>query len=289
MLSRPLAVAALLLVVAPAAAGAAPCPVEPLPDEVLQSGDAAVERYRELRRLQFTPELMGYRDGPALGPPSRKERRAIRRALRFRRTFGLNTKRLLIRRLLRDHSLAVRRTKWDFGTPLTSLEKRDFAFRTRVETTGPINRYLELCAHRVSGGIHIDQGHPSGLRIVASVVAGLERHREALSRRYKYRALVRVRLVRFTERHLQALMDRLNPDLNELERSGVDVDSAGLSISHNRVFVEVEGLTRRERRLLRRRYGPALVPYPARRSGSPYLRARGGSGSAACRRGGRGC
>jgi hypothetical protein len=104
MLSRPLAVAALLLVVAPPAAAAAPCPVEPLPEEVLRSGDDAVERYRELRRRQFTPDLMGYRDGPALGPPSPKERRAIRRALRFRRIFGLNTKRLLIRRLLRDHS-----------------------------------------------------------------------------------------------------------------------------------------------------------------------------------------
>jgi hypothetical protein len=95
--------------------------------------------------------------------------------------------------------------------------------------------------------------------------------------------------VRFTERHLQALMDRLNGDVDELERLGVDVDSFGLSITHNRVLMEVEGLTRRERRLLRRRYGPALVPYPARRSGSPYLRARGGSGSAACRPAAPGC
>jgi hypothetical protein len=255
----------LLLVASPAAA--APCPVEPLPEEVLRSGDDAVERYRELRRLQFTPDLMGYRDGPALGPPSRRERRAIRHALRFRRSFGLNTSRLLIRRLLRDRSPAVQRWAGELGTPLAAPERSDFRFRTRVESgTRAVDRYVDLCAGRVSGGIHIDQRHPRGIHVVVSVVAGRARHLKALSSRYRFRALLRVRLVRFTERHLQALMDRLNGDVDEFERLGVDVDSFGLSITHNRVFMEVEGLTRRERRLLRRRYGPALVPYPARRA-----------------------
>lgn len=265
---RALVVAGLLLLaLAPEADAAAPCPIERLPDETLRTGDDVVERYQELRRLQFTPDLMGYRDGQALAPPSPSERRAIRRALRFRRIFGLNETRLLIRRLLRDRSPAVRRAESDWGTPLTSVEERDFAFRMRVESsTWAVHRYVELCAGRVSGGIHLNQNARGGIHVVVSVVAGRAHHVEALRDRYRFRALLRVRVVRFTERRLQALMDRLNGDVDEIERLGVDVDSFGLSITHNRVFMEVEGLTRRERRLLRRRYGPALVPYPARRA-----------------------
>jgi hypothetical protein len=267
MLAGVIAVAGVVLALGPTFAAGAACPVQRLPDEALQSGDEAVERYRELRRLQFTPDLMGYRDGPALGPPSPSERRAIRRALRFRRIFGLNETRLLIRRLLRDRSPAVRRAESDWGTPLTSVEERDFAFRMRLESsTLAVHDYVELCAGRVSGGIHLDQNARGGIRVVVSVVDGRAHHEEALRDRYRFRALLRVRVVRFTERRLKALMDRLNGDVDELERLGVDVDSFGLSITHNRVFMEVGGLTRRERHLLRRRYGPALVPYPARRA-----------------------
>lgn len=265
---RALVVAGLLLLaLAPEADAAAPCPIERFPDETLRAGDDAVERYQELRRLQFTPDLMGYRDGPALGPPSHRERRAIRHALRFRRFFGLSQSRLLVRRLLRDRSRAVRRSAADLGTPLTALEQRDFDFRLRVQNgTASVHRYVDRCARRVSGGIHLDQDDPDGIHIVVSVVAARDRHLQALRARYRFRALLRVRVVRFTERRLEALMDRLNGDVDEFERLGVDVDSFGLSITHNRVFMEVEGLTRRERRLLRRRYGPALVPYPARRA-----------------------
>jgi hypothetical protein len=226
---------------------------------MLARGDEAVQRYREARRLQFTPDLMGYRDGPALGPPSARERRAIREALRFRRDFGLNTSRLLVRRLLRDRSPTVRRSAAEYGTPLAPPEQRDLEFRIEVEhSTRPIHRYVGRCARAVSGGIHIDQGHRRGIHVVVSVVSGRARHLRALSERYRLRALLRVRRVRFTERRLRAVQDRLADDFAELRALGVDLRSSTLLIARNRVAVSVEEPTPRERRLLRRRYGPTL-------------------------------
>lgn len=259
MLPRLIALASLLLALAPAAAVAAPCPIATLPDDTLASGDEAVERYRELRRLQFDPDLMGYRDGPALGPPTMQERRAIRPALRFRRDFGLNRSRLLVRRLLRDRSPAVRRSAGEWGTPLTALERRDLAFRTRVQNaTYPVRRYVDRCAREVNGGTHLDQSAPQGIRVVVSVVADRQRHLEALRARYRLRGLLRVRSVRFTERQLRSLMDRITADLDELDRTGVEVRSVSLYIARNRVEVTLDDPSSRARRLLRRRYGPAL-------------------------------
>jgi hypothetical protein len=248
-----------VLALVPQADAAAPCPIERLPDETLRTGDDAVERYQGLRRLQFTPDLMGYRDGPALGPASPRERRAIRHALRFRRLFGLNQSRLLVRRLLRDRSPAVRRSAADLGTPLTALEQRDFDFRIRLQNgTASVRRYVDLCARRVSGGIHLDQDDPDGIHIVVSVVAGRGRHLEALRARYRFRALLRVRRVRFTERRLNSVMDRITGDLDELRRIGVHVRSVTLLIVQNRVAVTLRDGSRRDRRLLRRGYGPVV-------------------------------
>jgi hypothetical protein len=230
----------LLLALAPQAGAAAPCPIERLPDETLRTGDDTVKRYQELCRLQFTPDLMGYRDGPALGPPSAGELRRIRSALRFRRFFGLNQSRLLVRRLLRDRSPAVRRSAADLGTPLTPIEQRDFDFRLRVQNrTASVHRYVDQCARRVSGGIHLDQDDRDGIHIVVSVVAGRGRHLEALQARYRFRALLRVRRVRFTERRLDSVMNRINGDLDELRRIGVHVRSVALLIVQNRVAVTV--------------------------------------------------
>jgi hypothetical protein len=245
--------------------GLAACPVEPLPTGTLAAGDAEVESYREDRRVQFGPDLMGYRDGPALGRPSARERRTIRSALRFRRTFGLNDSRLLIRRLLRDRSPAVRRTAAEYGTPLAPLEQRELEFRIEVQnSTRPVHRYVARCARAVSGGIHLDQRDPLGIRVVVSVVAGRARHLEALSERYRLRSLLRVRRVRFTERRLRVVQDRLGDDFDELQALGVDMRSTTLSIARNRVIATVVDASPSDRRLLRRRYGPPLRIRPLR-------------------------
>ena len=112
-------------------------------------------------------------------------------------------------------------------------------------------------------GIHIDQGHPRGIHVVVSVTSSRARHLEALSERYRFRALLRVRRVRFTERRLRAVLDRLGDDADELQALGVDLRSTTLLIGRNRVAVSVVDLTPRDRRLLRRRYGPALRIWPA--------------------------
>jgi hypothetical protein len=252
---RVLLLVALALVPAGAASAAAPCPVKRLPAEVLREGDAAVERYRERRALQFTPDLMGYRDGPALGPPSRRERRRIRRAIEFRRDFRLNTSRLLVRRLLRDRTPAVRRTVGDWGLPLTPLEVRELGFRRMVQdTNGPVQSYAGRCARRVSGGTYLDQDAPNGIEVVLSVVSGKERHLEALRPRYRLRGLLRVRRVRFTERHLRSVSDEIAEDFGEID----SLYSTSLSIRHNRVLVGLRNPGPGDQRLLRRRYGPAL-------------------------------
>jgi hypothetical protein len=112
----------------------------------------------------------------------------------------------------------------------------------------------------VSGGLHLDQDAPEGIQVVASVAAGRARHLEALSSRYRLRALLRVRRVRFTERRLRSVYERVTGDFDEIEA----LYSATLSIRHNRVLVGLRDGSARDRRLLRRRHGPALRFWAAR-------------------------
>src|SRR5581483_7813624 len=112
-------------------------------------------RYIAERRREFSPDLMGYRRGAPLPPPDSQERQTIADQRAERQQFGLNSSRLLIRRLLRDHSKPVEKS-WDWiGIPLTALELRTLKFELGFQqSTGLVDSYAEHCAHQDDGGAY---------------------------------------------------------------------------------------------------------------------------------------
>ena len=231
------------------------CSVAPLDASELAAGAAAVRRYRAGRERQFAPDLMGYRDGPALGPPSRRERRRIRASIGFRRLFALNTNRLLIRRLLRDH----RRANYDFGVPLAPLEIRSMRFRDKVGSgMGRVEEYLERCARGVSGGVYLADRVPEGAAVIVNLTGERDRHEQALRMRYRYADLLESRLVRYTLQYLEDLQEQISDDWDELERRGVDLTSLSTSTENNRVEVTLRNPSRRAAAILAERYGEAV-------------------------------
>ena len=231
------------------------CEVAPLSSGELAAGADEVRRYRAGMKRQFAPDLMGYRHGPRLGPPSRRERRRIRESIGFRRQFALNTNRLLIRRLLRDQ----RRADHEFGVPLAPLESRSMAFRDKAgQALSPVDQYLRRCARDVDGGLFLTDRVPTGVRIIVSVTAHPEGVREALRVRYRYADLLEVRVVRYSLDYLDEVRERISDDWERLGRLGLDLTSLAVDTSGNRVEVSLRNPSARARRVLARRYGKAV-------------------------------
>jgi hypothetical protein len=82
------------------------------------------------------------------------------------------------------------------------------------------------------------------------------RHGEALSNLLGQP--VGTRQVRWTERHLQAVFERVEADLDALERGGLVVAALGTLPMDNVVEVDVTDLTEEQRRMLLARYGECL-------------------------------
>ena len=102
--------------------------------------------FRRLEALEAAPDLMGFRRGPKLAPPTRRERHKIRLKRSERRFFGLNPSALLVRRLMRDHS---RRSVISqlVGIRVTRLEERELNFQDRIEDAlREVDRYTSRCA-----------------------------------------------------------------------------------------------------------------------------------------------
>src|SRR3954470_16579648 len=115
------------------------CSVRPLPRAALHRAAADVSEYRRIEARQRRPDLMGFRRGPRLGPPTKVERGRIAEAREQRRDYGLNPSTLLIRRLARDHSARSLRSRtfWVRGLKVTTVEERGLRFRDRVEAELP--------------------------------------------------------------------------------------------------------------------------------------------------------
>lgn len=248
-----------LIVAVAAGAAATPCPVKPLPQPVLQRSALEVERFEWLQEQERAPGLMGFRAGPRLEPPTRNERHLIAAARSERRQLGLNPSRLLVRRLMRDHSARSRRFQ---GTKVTTIEARDLRFRERVEDTTPeIGRYGDRCARDTYAGLYFDPDRPwpARYRIVLRFTGPLGPHRRALRTRARYHHLLPVRGARHSLRELQALEERVVADLEDWKRQGYRLNSVVLDARRNAVVVGIENPSRQARDAFRERYGSGVV------------------------------
>ena len=249
---------AVLLGAAGNAHAATPCPGPELSPGELTRGAAEVRVYRTERARMFAPDLMGYRGGPRLGRPSRSERREIADALEVRRGLGLNTDRLLIRRLLRDsHAPVV-----DPDTPVTRLERRVLGRQDAFDDAiGGIQNFVENCVPG-QAGLYEDRTPHDGFFLVALVTRDPEGTLTALRARYRYGDLLRVRVVRYSADQLKAVTDAIDRDDRFLRSRGIDIRSLGTDIERNRVEVGLRRPSARARALLRRRYGDVVYTDP---------------------------
>jgi hypothetical protein len=124
-----IAVAVVVLLLPGAGSAKSACTVAPLSQTVLRHGVASVRHFRELLARERGADLMGFRRGPRLKPPSAHERSQIEDARSLRRQFGLNPSTLLIRRLIRNHS---RRSQVDDDRPWPA------EFRVVIRFKGPL-------------------------------------------------------------------------------------------------------------------------------------------------------
>lgn len=222
---------------------------------------AHTELRRELRRRrrERATDLMGYRAGPALGRPSRRERRRIE-SVRHDRLFfaGLNPSRLLIRRLLRDRHV-LRHTEPGFP-PMTPIERRDFDFQQTRELSaqGRIWRYGRRCAPGRYGGEYPTVRWPEGIRIHVRFTANRAVEAAHLRARYPYAPLLVFERARFTLRELNAVERRIERDSDALVRQGFRISLLAVDERHNAVEVGIDRPTAAQRAELRRRYGPSV-------------------------------
>jgi hypothetical protein len=237
--------------------GAQSCDLPPLPAAERREARQEMRRQERRRRIQAAPDLQGYRDGPRLRPPSKRERRRIRVARSVRRGFGLNPSRLLIRRLFRaDRSQIVLRDLYG-GQPLTPVEARDVGFQVFrvIQSQGRVERYGRRCAPDAYAGVYPISRWPEGITLQVLFTRNVGAHAHRLRRLHRYAPLLRFRTVRFTKRELLALQERIDDDWEQLERDGIDISATGIDVAHNAVVIYMPEPTRAARAELRRRYG----------------------------------
>jgi hypothetical protein len=266
------AVAAVTAVLAGVSAGASQprvagnaCSAPVLRGSVLRRGAATVHDFRRAQTRERASDLMGFRRGPRLAPPSSTESARIERARSLRGQIGLNPSTLLIRRLARDHS---RRSQSSFlfpGLKVTAIEERDLALRDRFE-----NKLLEVsgygvrCARDVYGGLYVDAGRPwpARYRIVALFKPPVAPHGAALRTRFRYHGVLPLHAARHSLQELFDLQARVEQDRDDWRSKGYDVQSVGIDVRRNVVVAGISNPSPGATAAFRERYGSAVVLEP---------------------------
>jgi hypothetical protein len=256
-----------LLATGATATGAKPgggCSVRPLPRAALHRAAADVSEYRRIEARQRRPDLMGFRRGPRLGPPSKAERARIEEAREQRRDNGLNPSTLLIRRLARDHSTRSLRSRsfWVTGLKVTTVEELGLRFRDRVEAELPkIEPYVRQCARTTYAGEYFDSGRPwpARYRIVVLFKGPLERHRKLFRTRVRYHSLMPIRHARFSLHDFAAVQERLDADWEDWKRQGFELNTQGFDVRRNAIVVGIANPSPDATEAFRERYGSAVI------------------------------
>jgi hypothetical protein len=177
--------------------------------------------------------------------------------------YALNPNRLLIRRLLRDHSRVVQRA-WNYvDFPATAIEQRDMAFQDRfINSQGVIERYGPKCARDTYAGEYPTQRWPGGVHLYVLFTGDLRRQERAFRARYPYARMMTVRRARYTVADLKATEKRVERDWDDgdLDRAGIHATTLYVDDgATNRVIVGLKRVTRAKRAELHRRYGPMVA------------------------------
>jgi hypothetical protein len=176
-------------------------------------------------------------------------------AIRFREDFTLRSDPAFVARVQASPTARARGDRRGFP-PITPSEDRYFRERDRVqEAASRIDGFLRE-RRATDGGLSIEDDFPRGAYLLVRLAEPRpERHLPTLRRRAGVR--VRVRRVRWSERHLRRVQRRVDALFARPPRD-VTVGATYPDLDRNRVVVEVATRRTDVQQELTRRFGPAV-------------------------------
>jgi alpha-lytic protease prodomain-containing protein len=191
-----------------------------------------------------------------LAPPTKAERRqaALENYAEQRASFGFRSDLPYVEEL-------IRRGVWEYDVgyiPVTPAENRYLRLRDRLGLGGRAYRYLRK-RRDLSGGISVEDDWPRGPYLLVRLTRDRAAHEANLKRLARFPRNLRTVEVRYSERQLRRVADRIDPDLDELKAEGFDVASWGLDISTNSVVVDLITTRTDHAEYFAARYGPVTT------------------------------
>jgi YD repeat-containing protein len=173
---------------------------------------------------------------PAEEDPPPTEAETLDRAEQFRQEFGLRSDEAFIRQTYDDPALAG--SIDDYGIPLTVAEQADMESRLAVQDQlDVIDDYGQGSAPETYAGVYLDQ--LQGGAVYVGFTQDVASHMQALRNLFPYPDALHSFTADQTLVQLEALSDRVEADIPDLEASGVPVESISTDLPQNRVEVAV--------------------------------------------------
>ncbi len=155
----------------------------------------------------------------------------------------------------------IRRGVWEYDVgyiPVTPAENRYLRLHDRLELGGRASRYL----HRrpdLSGGVSIEEAWPGEPYLLVRLTRDRAVHERILRRLARFPRNLRTVEVRYSERQLNRVANRVGRDWRKLKAEGFDLQGWGADIVAN--TAEVELITRRtdHAEYFAQRYGPVTT------------------------------
>jgi hypothetical protein len=175
----------------------------------------------------------------------------LQNALRFRREMGLASGIDVVRQMACRKDANV-----DFGVPLTAAELAEFERRTREghAIQNIVQPYADQHGDEF-GGLYIDQSRGGVVTVLWT--AHLPQHEAAIRSKVNPDAAVAFRQVRWSERVLRALQDRISSDWDWFRNIPASPQSVGVDVFTNAVVVEISSANPGAAALIVAHYGMA--------------------------------
>ena len=174
----------------------------------------------------------------------------VAEGIRLRTFLGLQADEAWVRAVSADPG-----ARTTFGLPLTLAEEAELGAREATqENLGPLLEEYGAQHPDDFAGMRVDQER--GGMLVMLFTGHLEEHAAAIAKLIRPDAPVEVRLAPVAQEDLEALMNRINSDSNELQNAGVFVLVISTDQLAGKLVVEVSTERGDAQPLLAARYGP---------------------------------
>jgi hypothetical protein len=183
--------------------------------------------------------------------PAEKRQANLEHWARQRAEFGFRHDLAYVRKL-------VKRGVWEYDVgyiPVTPKENAYLKLRDKLELGPRAARYL--ARHRdVDGGVSVEDDWPHEPYLLVRLKRDVARHLAAIKRLARYPHNLRAERVRFSERELRTLDDRIWRDAKALKAAGFELVESGIGDSRLQIGVITKRLDAKA--FFRRRYGDGV-------------------------------